>query len=343
MADNNTVPMFAPDGTSGDVPVAQAPQALSKQFTYAIPAKAPDGSTGYIPHTKIADAIAGGFIPQPIAPTNTSVVKPVTTPSSVNQSVKSGVDKFMGSSQTQAVLGYGLPVAAGAAVVGGGAKIASGMIKARRLETAAEQIGKLASTSEVGDAAQAVKDAAPKDLSTKGIRNALQMYRTSIGGQLGPILDGAKNRVADVSGIFNSLNQKARTASTEVLNEWHDLASAAHNATGGATGPLTPQQIQTAKQVFQKAVYSRETNPFVQQLAREAQQHLNGVLGQQVPEALEVLKRQSDIHAAMSAMKFYMPAAESALSKGLKVGAKYAAGGLGLGAAEEIGRRMFTK
>lgn len=56
-----TVPMLAPDGTSGDVPQAQVQAALAKGFKQAVAMTSPDGKLGYIPVDRVKDALTAGF------------------------------------------------------------------------------------------------------------------------------------------------------------------------------------------------------------------------------------------------------------------------------------------
>src|ERR1700757_3915226 len=55
-----TVPMFAPDGTLGDIPYEKMMDAKNAGAKPAVKLQAPDGSTGYIPADKIADATKAG-------------------------------------------------------------------------------------------------------------------------------------------------------------------------------------------------------------------------------------------------------------------------------------------
>ena len=61
MPPETTVTMLAPDGSSGEVPIANVGAAQAKGFKVAITMKAPDGSTGYIPADRVHDAAANGF------------------------------------------------------------------------------------------------------------------------------------------------------------------------------------------------------------------------------------------------------------------------------------------
>lgn len=59
-----TVPMIAPDGTSGDIPAARAQDAINAGFKKAVPMTSPDGKSGYIPEERMNDAMKAGFKPQ---------------------------------------------------------------------------------------------------------------------------------------------------------------------------------------------------------------------------------------------------------------------------------------
>ena len=56
-----TVPMLAPDGTSGEIPVNRASDAMAAGFKPAIAMVAPTGQTGYVPPDRQQDALNAGF------------------------------------------------------------------------------------------------------------------------------------------------------------------------------------------------------------------------------------------------------------------------------------------
>ena len=56
-----TMPMLAPDGTSGDIPQANVQAALKAGFKPAIQMTAPDGTNGYIPADQLGPARNKGF------------------------------------------------------------------------------------------------------------------------------------------------------------------------------------------------------------------------------------------------------------------------------------------
>lgn len=56
-----TVPMLAPDGTSGDIPSARVQDALKAGFKPAAPMVSPDGKNGYIPIDQVGNARNAGF------------------------------------------------------------------------------------------------------------------------------------------------------------------------------------------------------------------------------------------------------------------------------------------
>jgi len=58
-----TVPMLAPDGTSGEVPQEQVQAAIAKGFKQAVEMTSPDGKAGYIPMDRQQDALKAGFKP----------------------------------------------------------------------------------------------------------------------------------------------------------------------------------------------------------------------------------------------------------------------------------------
>lgn len=58
-----TVPMIAPDGTSGDIPADRAQDAVNAGFKKAVPMTSPDGKTGFIPEERMTDAMKSGFKP----------------------------------------------------------------------------------------------------------------------------------------------------------------------------------------------------------------------------------------------------------------------------------------
>ena len=56
-----TVPMIAPDGTSGEIPSGKVQAATQAGFKLAVPMTAPNGGTGYIPVDRASAAIQSGF------------------------------------------------------------------------------------------------------------------------------------------------------------------------------------------------------------------------------------------------------------------------------------------
>lgn len=56
-----TVPMISPDGTSGDIPVANLNAARQAGFKVAVTMQSPDGKNGYIPAERSQEAAAKGF------------------------------------------------------------------------------------------------------------------------------------------------------------------------------------------------------------------------------------------------------------------------------------------
>ena len=63
-----TVPMFAPDGSIGDVPQEKVTSAIKAGFKVGIDMLSPDGKHGTVPQEKMLDAAAAGF--RPVAPVN---------------------------------------------------------------------------------------------------------------------------------------------------------------------------------------------------------------------------------------------------------------------------------
>ena len=57
----NTVPMLAPDGTSGDIPQEKVQDALKAGFKQAVQMTSPDGKLGYIPAERQQEALKAGF------------------------------------------------------------------------------------------------------------------------------------------------------------------------------------------------------------------------------------------------------------------------------------------
>ena len=60
---STTMPMIAPDGTSGDIPTVNVQKALAAGFKNAVEMSAPDGTKGYVPQERIWDATKAGFKP----------------------------------------------------------------------------------------------------------------------------------------------------------------------------------------------------------------------------------------------------------------------------------------
>ena len=61
MASPTMITMLAPDGSSGDVPIANVQAAQAKGFKVAVTMQSPDGKSGYIPADRVHDAAAHGF------------------------------------------------------------------------------------------------------------------------------------------------------------------------------------------------------------------------------------------------------------------------------------------
>lgn len=56
-----TVPMFAPDGSTGEIPAGNVQAAQQAGFKRAFTMYSPDGKSGYIPEDRVQDAIKAGF------------------------------------------------------------------------------------------------------------------------------------------------------------------------------------------------------------------------------------------------------------------------------------------
>lgn len=56
-----TVAMLSPDGTSGEIPIANQQAALQAGFKPAVRMQSPDGTPGYIPVDRVQDATKAGF------------------------------------------------------------------------------------------------------------------------------------------------------------------------------------------------------------------------------------------------------------------------------------------
>lgn len=61
MAASQMVPMIAPDGSIGDVPLARMQDAIHAGFQVGVAVKSPDGQSGVIPAHRYQDALAKGF------------------------------------------------------------------------------------------------------------------------------------------------------------------------------------------------------------------------------------------------------------------------------------------
>jgi hypothetical protein len=55
------MPFIAPDGTTGDIPIERAADAVKAGFKQATTMISPDGKVGYIPNERVADASKAGF------------------------------------------------------------------------------------------------------------------------------------------------------------------------------------------------------------------------------------------------------------------------------------------
>ena len=60
-ANNGTVPVFAPDGSLGDIPAERLADAVKAGFKPGVTMKAQDGSLGVIPANRVPDAAKGGL------------------------------------------------------------------------------------------------------------------------------------------------------------------------------------------------------------------------------------------------------------------------------------------
>jgi len=68
MSTGATVPMFAPDGTLGDVPYERMQDAIKAGGKIGVNVKAPDGTPGVIPADRVQDAMKAGAAVIPIDP-----------------------------------------------------------------------------------------------------------------------------------------------------------------------------------------------------------------------------------------------------------------------------------
>src|SRR5689334_5682236 len=91
-----TIPMFAPDGSIGDVPRERMAEAQKAGFKIGVDMLSPDGQRGTIPQERMLDASAKGF--RPVAPTG---VTPEFTP---DAKFNSAINQFMAKSEVQAAL-----------------------------------------------------------------------------------------------------------------------------------------------------------------------------------------------------------------------------------------------
>jgi hypothetical protein len=90
-----TVPMLAPDGRSGEIPVDKVNEARAAGFKVAVTMKSPDGQTGYIPTENVHAAAAKGF-----------TMVPTSAPDAVKASYWEALTNPIGSGgQEQGVLG----------------------------------------------------------------------------------------------------------------------------------------------------------------------------------------------------------------------------------------------
>ena len=75
-----TIPMLAPDGTSGEIPQDRVQDALQSGFKPAVEMASPDGKLGYVPQERVADAQNAGFKVNPYRgtqlPTGTVTAQP---------------------------------------------------------------------------------------------------------------------------------------------------------------------------------------------------------------------------------------------------------------------------
>lgn len=62
-----TVPMFAPNGQTGDIPANQVEAARAAGFKVAVTMQSPDGKNGYIPADRVHDAAGAGFKMVPLS------------------------------------------------------------------------------------------------------------------------------------------------------------------------------------------------------------------------------------------------------------------------------------
>lgn len=136
-----TVPMLAPDGSSGDIPFDKMDAAKAAGFKVAVQMQSPDGKSGYVPAENTHDAVSQGFKMMPMNvpdAAKASYWDALTNPVGSGgrdqgviggalqvggQAIKTMAQPFMhpldmlkGIAQTAAAVGTGNPVAVGQAV-----------------------------------------------------------------------------------------------------------------------------------------------------------------------------------------------------------------------------------
>jgi hypothetical protein len=97
---STTMPMLAPDGTSGDIPLSNVKAAQAAGFKVAVEMQSPDGKNGYIPADQVHSAASSGF-----------KMVPMDAPDAVKASYWDALTNPVGSGgQKQGLLGGALQV-----------------------------------------------------------------------------------------------------------------------------------------------------------------------------------------------------------------------------------------
>lgn len=127
-----TVPMFSPDGTLGDIPQERVPDAMKANFTMGVSMLSPDGTkTGIVPHDRVEDAAKSGFIVAhpPAAPLPAGLQGPPTPPPSFMDKLETAPDLSTPHTGNRVVdTGINALQDAGAGLIQGGHQLAKGVL-----------------------------------------------------------------------------------------------------------------------------------------------------------------------------------------------------------------------
>jgi hypothetical protein len=345
-----TIPMFSPDGTLGDIPIAQISQARAAGAKGAVQVKSPGGDVGWIPADKLKDATSAGGTIVPIHQQETqhpgfwnSVIEDVkgvgqgisTTASALSGDVNAGTEMAMGARnavvnapaewQQRKAAGYSLPYRAAAPVAEAVGVNVPGMEEAARQGDVAGVAGHT-----VVPAAAAVAPLAAEGV----VRGA--------GAVSDVVADAAKTAVNKTSSAVRAIDPdvvgivspraahtlKVAQRAAKVAQKYTQAApveaasTAAEDFREPGTSPQT-ESAATSEEQHPVETPAKATAPKPDTSPAAIQQKLNDALGGKALEPNVPLKNQVPARAAPSAATTSLPDGFTPVDSSALKGYKY--------------------